>query len=250
MRQISLAGSQGRSIRMPHTAQILIGAAGRVADSDADLGQKVKAIVQIISLVRPLRHIRCPQGVDTTGVEVRRFLWLNAEEKPLRWRICGNILIHRILILPIDNALITPLCQVIHRRRPAHIIIQAETRHVETIMTPVEIEPLAEHMRFSVRNILIGWKIGIKHLFFHKISSLNWKLIGFLKAELETRHGTIRASWRYEDSGIRYELEAPVPALVRLGGEDRYVMSGSYTFWSIHSIPEKEHTIGFSERSS
>ncbi|MGO5314319.1 family 78 glycoside hydrolase catalytic domain [Bilifractor sp. LCP21S3_A7] len=74
--------------------------------------------------------------------------------------------------------------------------------------------------------------------------------IGFLKAELETRHGTIRASWRYEDTGIRYELETPVPALVRLGGEDRYVMSGSYTFWSIHSIPEKEHTIGFSERSS
>ena len=73
--------------------------------------------------------------------------------------------------------------------------------------------------------------------------------IGFLKAELETRHGTIRASWRYEDTGIRYELETPVPALVRLGGEDRYVMSGSYTFWSIHSIPEKEHTIGFSERS-
>ena len=73
--------------------------------------------------------------------------------------------------------------------------------------------------------------------------------IGFLKAELETWHGTIRASWRYEDTGIRYELETPVPALVRLGGEDRYVMSGSYTFWSIHSIPKKEHTIGFSERS-
>ena len=56
--------------------------------------------------------------------------------------------------------------------------------------------------------------------------------IGFLRAELETRHGTIRASWHYEDTGIRYELETPVPALIRLDGKERHVLPGSYTFWS------------------
>jgi alpha-L-rhamnosidase len=56
--------------------------------------------------------------------------------------------------------------------------------------------------------------------------------IGFLRAELETRHGTIRASWHYEDTGIRYELETPVPALIRLDGKERHVAPGSYTFWS------------------
>ena len=56
--------------------------------------------------------------------------------------------------------------------------------------------------------------------------------IGFLKAELETRHGRICASWRYEGDGIRYELETPVPVTVRLDHTQRQLEAGSYTFWT------------------
>lgn len=56
--------------------------------------------------------------------------------------------------------------------------------------------------------------------------------IGFLKAELETRRGRIRASWRFEGDGIRYELETPVPVTVRFGNTEQQLAAGSYTFWT------------------
>lgn len=56
--------------------------------------------------------------------------------------------------------------------------------------------------------------------------------IGFLNARIETRRGTIRASWRYEENGIRYELETPVPVTVRLGNIQRQFAAGGYTFWT------------------
>ena len=55
--------------------------------------------------------------------------------------------------------------------------------------------------------------------------------VGWLRAELQTRHGRIRASWRYEGEQIRYELDTPVPTLVELGEEERYLEPGSYCFW-------------------
>ena len=55
--------------------------------------------------------------------------------------------------------------------------------------------------------------------------------IGFLEARLETRSGAVRALWRFEPEGIRYELETPVPAVVRIGGTERRLQAGSYTFW-------------------
>ena len=56
--------------------------------------------------------------------------------------------------------------------------------------------------------------------------------IGFLNAELETRRGTIRASWQYDGSSVRYELETPVPVTVRLDQTERQLAAGSYTFWT------------------
>ncbi len=54
---------------------------------------------------------------------------------------------------------------------------------------------------------------------------------GWLTASLHTRHGLIRASWRYEGDAVRYELKTPVPARVRIGGEVRSVQPGRYVFW-------------------
>ena len=56
--------------------------------------------------------------------------------------------------------------------------------------------------------------------------------IGFLTAELETRHGKIRAAWYFEGNSVRYDLETPVQAQVRLSDRRLIVAPGSYTFWS------------------
>ena len=46
-----------------------------------------------------------------------------------------------------------------------------------------------------------------------------------------TRHGMIRAAWRFEGESVRYKLATPVPAALMVGNETREVPAGSYTFW-------------------
>ena len=55
---------------------------------------------------------------------------------------------------------------------------------------------------------------------------------GWLQARLDTRHGTVSALWVCGEAGVRYELDTPVPAQVRLNGETRRVEPGRYTFWT------------------
>jgi len=57
------------------------------------------------------------------------------------------------------------------------------------------------------------------------------KAIGFLEAELETRNGRIRSSWRQEGEFFRIELVTPVPADVVLPSGSCSVAPGSYLFW-------------------
>ena len=56
--------------------------------------------------------------------------------------------------------------------------------------------------------------------------------IGWLQAELNTRHGTVSAFWRYEKGGVRYELITPVRTLVKLDGKSWFAEPGQYTFWT------------------
>ena len=58
------------------------------------------------------------------------------------------------------------------------------------------------------------------------------KRIGWLQARLDTKHGPIRALWAYREDGIRYELDTPVPTLVCLNREQRWVEKGKHTFWT------------------
>ena len=55
--------------------------------------------------------------------------------------------------------------------------------------------------------------------------------IGWLSAKLETRHGLISATWRYEEDGVRHELHTPVRTLVSLKDTQYWVEPGQYTFW-------------------
>ena len=56
--------------------------------------------------------------------------------------------------------------------------------------------------------------------------------LGWLRARLDTRHGTVSALWTCEKDGVRYELETPVRTKVCLNGEARWVNPGKYTFWT------------------
>ena len=56
--------------------------------------------------------------------------------------------------------------------------------------------------------------------------------LGWLRARLDTRHGTVSAQWTTEKDGVRYELETPVRARVRLNGEEKWVNPGKHTFWT------------------
>ena len=51
-----------------------------------------------------------------------------------------------------------------------------------------------------------------------------------LSAVLDTVHGRIRSSWKYTDSGIRYEIETPVETEVVIEGKKRIVNKGKYLF--------------------
>lgn len=55
--------------------------------------------------------------------------------------------------------------------------------------------------------------------------------IGWLTASLHTRQGLIRASWRYEDGKVRYELKTPVAAQVRLKDSRFTLPPGKHVFW-------------------
>ena len=49
-----------------------------------------------------------------------------------------------------------------------------------------------------------------------------------LCAELDTVHGKIRSSWKYTESGIRYEIDTPVETEIVIGGMTRIVGKGKY----------------------
>ena len=51
-----------------------------------------------------------------------------------------------------------------------------------------------------------------------------------LGAVLDTVHGRIRFAWKYTDTGIRYEIDTPVPVGIILGGKTMHVKKGRYLF--------------------
>lgn len=56
--------------------------------------------------------------------------------------------------------------------------------------------------------------------------------LGWLKAELDTRHGHISSGWKKEEDVWRYEITTPVEAEIVIDGETHHVPAGSYCFYS------------------
>lgn len=56
--------------------------------------------------------------------------------------------------------------------------------------------------------------------------------LGWLDVSLKTAYGRIASKWICGESGIRYEIHTPVPALIIIGGREHRVSEGSYIFWT------------------
>ena len=112
------------------------GTCGRIADGYGNKAFGAEHIVQIIPAVRPPGNIR-------------------------RIQVSLQILIFRILILAVNHAFAAPVPQVVHRGGPAHIVPHTVDVPAEKVMRPVNINPVAVHMRLSVGNIFPERKVGI-----------------------------------------------------------------------------------------
>jgi hypothetical protein len=101
-------------------------------------------IIQIISAVRSLRHI-------------------------------GSIQIHlalsidRIFGFGINNPLIPPIGQIIHRCGIADIVAKTKYPTVVNIVRTIYIHTVAKNMGLTVGNVLPGRHIRVENLFFHGI---------------------------------------------------------------------------------
>ena len=111
-----------------------------ITDRHRNDAHLIKHIIQIVSAVRPHRNIR-------------------------RIETHFPLFVERIRIPRINHAFIPPVPQIVHRRRPADIISHTEYIAVIKIMRTINIDPIAEHIRFSVRNIFPGRQIRIHRLF-------------------------------------------------------------------------------------
>lgn len=55
--------------------------------------------------------------------------------------------------------------------------------------------------------------------------------LGWLEAQIDTRHGKIESKWIYADDAIRYEIYVEMPAVILIDGLKTEVEPGKYIFW-------------------
>ena len=138
---LSLSAAVARPVRIVYFSIVLVFARGRIADGYADPIIKLHGIVQIIPAVRAAADIGRPHM---------------RPQKPLAGRI---------LPAAVNDALASPVGQIVDGRRPTSIIVFTVILSAKPVMTAKDVEPSVKDMRFSVRHVFIGRKIGIDKLF-------------------------------------------------------------------------------------
>lgn len=120
-----------------------------IADRHTHASKEIIGIIEVIAPVHALHHVRREQQADAQ-------------------------LVQRILLFLVDNALVAPRGQIVHRRGVAHIVVDAEDSGVKAVVRAVHIHPIAEDMRLTVRDVLPCRQIRIEYLFhlFFSLSSL------------------------------------------------------------------------------
>ena len=69
------------------------------------------------------------------------------------------------------------------------------------------------------------------------------KRLGWMDAEIDTRHGKIRSYWCCEKDTVRYELWAEMPVTAVIDGKKTELEPGKYTFWGNDAKQEKNNEI-------
>ena len=128
-----------RAVWVADMAQELIMPRRSVADGHPHDPHKIEGVVEVIPPVRPPAYV-------------------GGEQQPQAQ------LIFRILVLEVDHALIPPVGQVVHRGGPAHVVVDAEDGRVEPVVGAVDVDPVSEHMRLAVRDVLPAGEIGVERL--------------------------------------------------------------------------------------
>ena len=153
-----------------HIAIVFIGAGWPVRHRDGDHAPGTQDIVEVVPSVRADGHVR-------------------------RVEVALQVRVVRILVLAVNHAFIPPVAQVAHGRGPADVVARAVHVPAEKIMGSVDIDPVPEDIRFSVRHIFPVGEIGIDHLFLIHGSSPPG--IGF--AEVHYRyHNIFRAKSKHQ----------------------------------------------------
>ena len=111
-----------------------------ITDRHAHASKEIIGIIEVIAPVHALHHVRCEQQADAQ-------------------------LVQRVLFFLVDNTLVAPRGQIVHRRGVAHIVVDAEDSGVKAVVRAVHIHPIAEDMRLTVRDVLPCRQIRVEYLF-------------------------------------------------------------------------------------
>ena len=151
LRLVALTVAQLAALAVMHIAVELVAAGGFVAHGNGHAAELVQHVVQVVAAVGALGHVRGVEAGKAAGIE-------------------------RIVGAAVDDAFITPVRQIVHRGRVAHIVAHAEHIAVETVMGAIDVHAVTEYMRFTVRDIFPAGHIGIECL--HKSYRLLWNFMG------------------------------------------------------------------------
>ncbi len=99
-----------------------------IAHSNTDFRVKAKAIIKVIPAVRPLRHVRRP-------------------------KLHAAIRIGRVLIFPVNDALISPVLKIVYRGGPRHIILLTVSGSLRLVVRAVYVYPAVKNVGLPVRHI-------------------------------------------------------------------------------------------------
>ncbi len=141
-------GAPHMPVRKPDMAVKLVFPGRGIADRHPHDAPEIKGIVQVIPAVRAAGHIRGVQAAAAGGI-------------------------HRILVFAVDNPLIPPGAQILHRGGPAHIVIHTEQRPAEPVVGTVHIHTALKDIGFAVRDILPAREIGV-HGLVHSVFLLSF----------------------------------------------------------------------------
>lgn len=64
-----------------------------------------------------------------------------------------------------------------------------------------------------------------------KIQPVTDERLGWLEANVDTRHGKISVKWQYEGEKIRYDINVEMPAVVNIDDMEKEIAPGKYTIW-------------------